>query len=146
MGVEALDYRKSDVPAEVRARTRGRGADVVVDILGGVGVIANLSCMAPGGRHVSLSFMAGPVASVDFGMVMRGQLTLTASTLRPKSDAEKARIRDAVAAELLPLVADGRAAPVISRRFALTEAAAAHACLESGENFGKIVLLSGAGA
>ena len=140
MGAEAIDYRDADLVAEVTRLTDGRGVDVVLDILGGDMVNQHLACMAPGGRHIGLSFMSGMIAPVDLGLVMRKGLWLSSSTLRPKSDAEKASIAEDVRSHLLPLIGPGFACPVISRHLPLAEAAAAHALLESGRNFGKIVL------
>lgn len=143
MGAEAIDYRDADLVAEVMRLTDGGGADVVLDILGGDMVSQHLACMAPGGRHIGLSFMSGMIAPVDLGLVMRKGLWLSSSTLRPKSDAEKAGIAADVRAHLLPLIGPGRVCPVISQAFPLDQAGAAHALLESGGNFGKIVLTTG---
>lgn len=140
MGAETIDYRSADLVTEVQRLTDGRGVDVVLDILGGDMVSQHLACMAPGGRHIGLSFMAGVIAPVDLGLVMRKGLWLSSSTLRPKSDAEKARIAADVGVHLLPLIGPGRVLPVISQVFALPDAAAAHTLLESGDNFGKIAL------
>lgn len=140
MGAAAIDYRTADLVTEVMALTEGRGVDVVLDILGGDAVNQHLACMAPGGRHIGLSFMSGMIAPVDLGLVMRKGLWLSSSTLRPKSNAEKARIAADVRTHLLPLIAAGKVQPVISQAFGLADAAAAHALLESGANFGKIVL------
>lgn len=140
MGASVIDYRAADLVAEVEHLTGGSGVDVVLDILGGEMVSQHLACMAPGGRHVGLSFMSGMVAPVDLGLVMRKGLWLTSSTLRPKPDSEKADIADAVRARLLPLLGPGKVRPVLSQSFRLAEAAAAHEYLESGRNIGKIVL------
>ncbi|WP_083660465.1 NAD(P)H-quinone oxidoreductase [Acuticoccus yangtzensis] len=141
MGARAIDYRTADLTAEVLRLTGGHGADVVLDILGGDAVNRHLAAMAPGGRHIGLSFMAGMMAPVDLGLVMRKGLWLSSSTLRPKSDAEKAAIARDVAAHLIPLIGPGKVRPVLSEAFALQDAAAAHALLESGRNIGKIALL-----
>lgn len=143
MGVEAIDYRDADLVAEVMRLTDGRGVDVVLDILGGDMVSQHLACMAPGGRHIGLSFMSGMIAPVDLGLVMRKGLWLSSSTLRPKGDPEKAQIAAEVRAHLLPLIGPGGVCPVISQAFPLARAAEAHALLESGDNFGKIVLSTG---
>lgn len=143
MGATAIDYHSADLVAEVLRLTQGRGVDVVLDILGGDMVSKHLACMAPGGRHIGLSFMTGMIAPVDLGLVMRKGLWLSSSTLRPKSCAEKAAIAAEVRAHLLPLIGPGMVAPVISQVFALADAAQAHALLESGGNFGKIVLSAG---
>jgi len=146
MGAHAIDYRTADLAAEVLRLTGDRGVDVVLDILGGAAVNQHLACMAPGGRHIGLSFMTGMVAPVDLGLVMRKGLWLSSSTLRPKSNAEKAAIAAAVKTHLLPLLGTGKVRPVVSQTLPLTAAAAAHTLLESGDNFGKIVLICGEGA
>lgn len=141
MGVHAIDYRSADLAAEVMRLTADAGVDVVLDILGGEAVNRHLACMAPGGRHIGLSFMTGMMAPVDLGLVMRKGLWLSSSTLRPKSDAEKAMIAARVRAQLLPLIGPGKVRPVLSRTLPLAEAHAAHLLLESGQNFGKIALV-----
>lgn len=143
MGARAIDYREADLSAEVLRLTEDRGVDVVLDILGGEAVNRHLACMAPGGRHIGLSFMQGMVAPVDLGLVMRKGLWLSSSTLRPKSDAEKAAIAGDVRTHLLPLIGPGKVRPIRSEAFPLASAAAAHALLESGRNIGKIALLAG---
>jgi len=140
MGAHAINYHTDDLTAEVMRLTDGKGVNVVLDILGGAWVNKHLACMAPAGRHIGLSFMAGMMAPVDLGMVMRKGLWLSSSTLRPKSDAEKAGIAQDIRTHLLPLIGPGKACPIISKVFPLSKAAAAHDLLESGQNFGKIVL------
>lgn len=140
MGAQAIDYRAADLTAEVLRLTDGAGVDVVLDILGGAAVNAHLACMAPGGRHIGLSFMAGMIAPVDLGLVMRKGLWLSSSTLRPKPDSEKAAIAADVARHLLPLIGPGHVRPVIAGVLPLDQAAQAHARLEGGANFGKLVL------
>ena len=140
MGVQVIDYRTADLTAEVLRLTDNRGVDVVLDILGGEMINKHLACMADGGRHIGLSFIAGMIAPVDLGLVMRKGLWLSSSTLRPKSDDEKAAIAGAVRQHLLPLVGPDAVRPVMSLVLPLAQAAAAHTQLESGQNFGKIVL------
>lgn len=140
MGVQAIDYRTADLTAEVLRLTDRRGVDVVLDILGGEMINKHLACMADGGRHIGLSFMAGMIAPVDLGLVMRKGLWLSSSTLRPKSDLEKAAIAGDVRQHLLPLIGPDAVRPVMSLTLPLALAAAAHTQLESGQNFGKIVL------
>ncbi|MGR3793480.1 NAD(P)H-quinone oxidoreductase [Vannielia sp. SX4] len=140
MGARAIDYRKGPHAEAVLDLTQGEGVNVVLDIVGGEALAQNLDCLAPEGRHVSLSFMAGPQAQVDLSKVMRKGLWLTSSTLRPKPAHEKARLSRAVRQHLLPLLGPGKVAPVLSRSFPLAEAAEAHRFLESGQNFGKIAL------
>lgn len=143
MGAHTVDYRTTDLTAEILRHTDGRGVDVVLDILGGDSVNKHLACMAPGGRHVGLSFMTGMIAPVDLGLVMRKGLWLTSSTMRPKSDAEKGMIAEGIRANLLERLGPDKVRPVVSQTFPLAQAAAAHTLLESGANFGKLVLICG---
>jgi putative PIG3 family NAD(P)H quinone oxidoreductase len=140
MGACAVDYRGAGQDETILALTDGRGVDVVIDILGGAAVNRHLAIMAPGGRHVGLSFMTGAVAPVDLGLLMRKGLWMTSSTMRPKSDAEKAAIARDVTRHLLPLLGRDGVRPVVSAVLPLAKAADAHRLLESGNNFGKIVL------
>lgn len=140
MGVDAIDYRTADLTAEVLRLTDDRGVDVVLDILGGDFINKHLASMAPGGRNIGLSFMAGVIAPVDLGLVMRKGLWLSSSTLRPKSDAEKSAIAADVRKNLLPLIGPDKVRPVVSTVLPLAEAAKAHSLLEGGQNLGKIVL------
>jgi len=140
MGGYAVDYRGSSVNDLILAATGGRGVDVVLDILGGDAVNRHLAIMAEGGRHVGLSFMTDANACIDLGLVMSKGLWLTSSTLRPKSDAEKASIARSVIKHLLPLLGPNAVRPIISSVLPLERASDAHRLLESGKNFGKIVL------
>lgn len=121
--------------------TGGRGVDVVLDVVGGDYVRRNLQAMAFGGRHVSLSFMQGSSVNVELLTLMQRQLSLHSSTMRPQTHQEKARMARRIAAHVLPLIARGRIGPRIHAAFGLSEAAASHALLESGQVFGKLVLL-----
>lgn len=141
LGAIAINYRTDDFVAAARDASGGRGVDVVLDIVGGSYVARNLEALAPGGRHVSLSFMEGGLVPIDLGLVMRKGLHLTSSTLRPKSDDEKSAIAAALRAEVMPLVASGEVRPQIWRTLPLGEAAQAHRILEANENIGKVVLL-----
>ncbi len=116
------------------------GADVILDMVGGPYLPRNLDALAEDGRLVQIAFLQGAKAEVDLNAVMRRRLTLTGSTLRPKSIAAKARIAEELRREVWPLLAQGRVRPVIAQEFPLGEAAAAHAALEAGGILGKIVL------
>jgi putative PIG3 family NAD(P)H quinone oxidoreductase len=131
---------REDFVAVVAQVTAGRGVDVVLDIVGGSYIARNLAALAMGGRHVSLSFLEGAVVSVDFAVLMAKSLTLTSSTLRPKSSAEKSRLADQIRLCVWPFVSDGRLRPVIHATFPLESAAAAHALMELNKNIGKVVL------
>ncbi|WP_321898516.1 NAD(P)H-quinone oxidoreductase [Paraburkholderia heleia] len=137
----ALNYRDTDFGAACREATGGRGADVVLDMVGGDYVRRNLDALAFGGRHVSLSFLQGSQVEVELLTLMQKQLSLHSSTLRPQSDAEKTRMARAIERHVLPLVATGRVGPRLHRSLPLAQAADAHRLLESGDVFGKLVLV-----
>ncbi|MEQ1510504.1 MAG: NAD(P)H-quinone oxidoreductase, partial [Sphingopyxis sp.] len=133
----AIDYSDKDFAAEVARITEGRGVAAVLDMVGGDYVPRNLACLGDEGRHVSIAFQRGAKAEVNIMDVMRRRLTLTGSTLRPRSVAFKGLVADELARTVWPHVAEGRLKPVIDRVFPLAEAAAAHQRMESGEHVGK---------
>ncbi len=139
--VEAINYKTQDFVKICHEITDGVGVDVVLDIVGGDAVMRNLEAMAPGGRHVSLSFMQGSVVPIDLQILMKKQLMLTSSTMRPKSWAEKTRIAQDIQRYLLPLLRNAQVRPHIHAALRLDEAAQAHHFLESGANCGKVILL-----
>ncbi|APG18367.1 NAD(P)H-quinone oxidoreductase [Kosakonia radicincitans] len=136
----AINRHNEDFVAVVLAATEGRGVDVVLDNVGGDYVARNLSVLAPGGRHVSLSFMQGAKIELDLQLVMRKGLSLTSSTLRPKSGAEKMRLAQCISKHLLPLIAAGKVAPTLYQTLPLAQAADAHRILEANANIGKVLL------
>lgn len=136
----AIDYRAQDFVAEVARITDGRGVDLVLDMVSGDYVPRNLRCLAEEGRHVTIAVQGGLKAELNMAVVMSRRYTLTGSTLRPRSARFKALLRDEIAREVWPLVAAGELRPVMDRAFPLTEAAAAHAYMESGAHVGKVVL------
>ncbi len=125
----------------VMAITKGRGVDVVLDMLGADTLGKNLEVMATGARHVSIASMTGRTATVDIRTVMQKNLTLTGSTLRPQSVAAKGAIARKLKTKIWPALAKGAIRPVIAKTFPLTKAQAAHEYLESGKVTGKIVLI-----
>ncbi len=135
-----INYRTDDFVARTLAATNGRGADVILDMVGGEYVGRNYAAAAVDGRIVQIAFMQGQKATVDLRPIMQKRLIHTGSTLRPRSPAEKAVIADALSTRVWPLIEAGRCRPVIDSVFALTEAAKAHARLESPAHIGKIVL------
>ncbi|POU00431.1 NAD(P)H-quinone oxidoreductase [Escherichia sp. ESNIH1] len=136
----AIDRHSEDFVAVILEETQGRGVDVVLDNVGGEYVARNLSALASGGRHVSLSFMQGAKIELDLQQVMRKGLILTSSTLRPKSAAEKARLAQCISKHLLPLIAAGKIAPIVYQTLPLAQAADAHRILEANANIGKVLL------
>ena len=135
-----VNYRTDDFVARTLAATDGRGADVILDIVGGEYVGRNYAAAALDGRIVQIAFMQGQWATIDLRPIMQKRLIHTGSTLRPRSPAEKAVIADALSARVWPLIEAGRCKPVIDSVFALFEAAKAHARMESSTHIGKIVL------
>ena len=136
----AVNYRTQDFVAEVSAITGGRGADVVLDMVGGDYLPRNLRCLAEEGRHVSIAVQRGAKAEIAVWEVMRRRLTLTGSTLRPRSVGYKTMLRDEIERLIWPHAAAGEFRPAIDRTFPLADAAGAHARMEGGEHVGKIVL------
>jgi NADPH:quinone reductase len=122
-------------------RVTGReGVNVVVDMVGGDYVPRNLACLAKEGRHVSIAVQRGATAEIPIFAIMRRRLTLTGSTLRPRSVEFKTMVADELARTVWPFAEGGRLKPVIDRTFPLLEAEAAHARMEAGDHVGKIVL------
>lgn len=136
----AINYRESDFVEAVMAHTGGKGVNVVLDMVSGDYVPRNLKCLAEDGRHVTIAVLGGPRAELSMAQVMMRRLTLTGSTLRPRSDAFKAALASEIADNAWPLFAEGEIAPIMDMTFPLAEAAAAHARMEKGEHIGKIVL------
>ena len=136
----AINYKTEDFVALTKQATGDRGADLVLDIVGGDYIDRNYEAAAVEGRIVQIAFQSSSRATVDFRRLMLKRLTHTGSTLRARSVADKGAIARAVEAKVLPLIAAGRVKPVIDSTFPLREAAAAHARMESSQHIGKIVL------
>jgi putative PIG3 family NAD(P)H quinone oxidoreductase len=136
----AINYREQDFVEEVHRVTHRSGVNVIIDMVGGDYLPRNLACLATEGRHVSIAVQKGPTAEIPIFDIMRRRLTLTGSTLRPRSIAFKTMVADEIAKTVWPYVQGGRLQPVIDSIFPLAEAAAAHERMESGEHIGKIVL------
>ncbi|HEX5108415.1 MAG TPA: NAD(P)H-quinone oxidoreductase [Vicinamibacterales bacterium] len=137
----AINYRRDDFVAEVRRMTDDRGVDLILDIIGGSYTARNLAALAVEGRLVQIGLMSGETsASIDFRRVLGRRLTITGSTLRPRSIEEKGQIASALQEQVWPLIESGAVRPVVHRTFPLEQAAAAHALMESSEHVGKIVL------
>ena len=138
----AINYRTQDFAGELIAQTGGRGMDVILDMVGGSYVERNLRCAARDGRIVSIAFLKGSKVEIDLLPMMIKRLTLTGSTLRPRTVEEKAAICRALENNVWPLIERAGIKPQIYRTFPLAEAASAHALMESSGHIGKIVLLA----
>ncbi|WP_395613019.1 NAD(P)H-quinone oxidoreductase [Allosphingosinicella sp.] len=139
----AINYRTQDYVVEVQRLTDGKGVNIVLDMVAGDYVPRNLDCLAEDGRHVTIAVQGGVSAEINFAKVMMRRLTLTGSTLRPRSTGFKTLVADEIARSVWPFVEEGRLKPVIHATFPLAEAAAAHAMMEAGDHVGKIVLTTG---
>ena len=137
----AIDYRAQDFVEEVKRATGGKLANVVLDMVGADYFNRNLKCLAMDGRLVIIAFLGGfEVAKADLRPVMTRRLTVTGSTMRPRTTAQKAEIAAALREKVWPMLDAGKVAPPIHKVFPLAEAAAAHALMESSTHIGKIVL------
>lgn len=141
----AINYREADFSEAVMVHTGGKGVHVVLDMVSGEYVPKNLKCLAEDGRHVTIAVLGGARAEINMALVMMKRLTLTGSTLRPRTDTFKAALADEIADNAWPLFVDGELSPVMDMTFPLAQAAAAHARMEAGQHIGKIVLEVGGG-
>ncbi len=136
----AINYRTADFVDEVARITGGEGCQAVLDMVGGDYLPRNLKCLAPDGRHVSIAVLGGTQAEIFIPEIMRKRLTISGSTLRPRSASFKGLVADELSRIVWPFVAQRRLRPAMDRIFPLADAAKAHARMDSGEHFGKIVL------
>jgi NADPH2:quinone reductase len=136
----AINYKTENFVAEVKAATNGAGADVILDMVGGDYVERNYDAAAVEGRIVQIALLGGAKATVNLSKLMVKRLHHTGSTLRPRSNADKATMVAAIEAKVMPLLREGRIKPVIDSTFPLEKAADAHRRMETSEHIGKIVL------
>jgi NADPH:quinone reductase len=135
-----VNYRRDDFVAAALRATDGRGANVILDMVGGDYVERNYEAAALDGRIVQIAFLKGQKTTVDLRPLMTKRLVHTGSTLRPRSSVEKAVIAEALRAKVWPLLEAGRCRPVIDSIFPLSEVAKAHERIEHAEHVGKVVL------
>lgn len=136
----AINYKTSDFAEEVKTLTNGRGVNVILDMVGGSYVAREVECLAEDGRLVIIAVQGGVKAEFNAGLVLRKRLTITGSTLRPRSLEFKTAIAKALKDKVWPLIASGSIKPVIHSTFAAADASKAHALMESNQHIGKIVL------
>ncbi len=142
LGAErTVNYKEEDFVEAAKEFTDGRGVDVILDMVGGDYLNRNIKALGPDGRHVSIAFLGGSKAEVNFMPVMLKRLTLTGSTLRPQPVERKAEIARALEEKVWPMIAQGEIKPVIHASFPLAQAAEAHALMESSQHIGKIMLV-----
>ncbi len=136
----AIDYKAQDFVEAVAEFTGGKGVDLVLDMVAGDYVARNLKCLADDGRHVTIAVQGGIRAELNMAEIMRKRLTLSGSTLRPRSTEFKTLLAQEIARTAWPLFESGQLRPVMDRAFPLADVAAAHARMEAGTHIGKIVL------
>jgi len=139
----AINYRNEDFVAVVKEQTAGKGVDLVLDMVGGSYIERNIAALAVEGRLVQIAFLEASRAEVDFLPMMIKRLTITGSTLRPRTVAQKAEIAVELREKVWPLIEAGKVKPLIHKTFPLADAAAAHALMESSTHIGKIMLVCG---
>lgn len=142
----AINYRTEDFVEVLKKETAGRGVDVILDMVAGDYVPREVQSLADDGRLVFIALLGGSKAQLDLNAVLRRRLTITGSTLRPRSVAFKAAIATRLREVVWPLIESGRIKPMLFRTFSLAEAADAHRLMESSQHVGKIVLTVGANA
>jgi len=136
----AINYRSEDFVERIKALTGGQGVNLILDIVGGDYLPRNLKCLAVDGRLVQIALQHGPKVEMNLLPVMLKRLTITGSTLRPRSIEEKSQIADALRDQVWPLLDSAAVRPLIHATFALGEAAEAHRMMELSQHIGKIVL------
>jgi len=142
LGAElALLHSEEDFAARVREHTKGRGVDLILDIVGGAALERNIESLALDGRLVVIGAMGGIEGSLHLGRMLGRRLSIHATTLRSRSIEYKATLARALEAEVLPRIADGTLRPIVDRTFPLAAAAEAHRLMESSAHFGKLVLV-----
>jgi putative PIG3 family NAD(P)H quinone oxidoreductase len=136
----AIDYKTEDFVKAAKEATGGKGVELILDMVGGDYIERNYDAAAVEGRIVQIAFLGGMKASANFAKLMMKRLHHTGSTLRPRSNADKAAMVAAIEAKVMPLLAQGRIKPLIDSTFPLREAAQAHQRMETSQHIGKIVL------
>jgi NADPH2:quinone reductase len=140
--IRAINYKTEDFVAEVKAATSGVGVNLILDMVGGEYIERNYDAAAVDGRIVQIATLGGPKATVNFAKLMVKRLHHTGSTLRPRSNADKAAMVAAIETKVMPLLREGRVKPLMDSTFPLEKAADAHRRLETSEHIGKIVLVA----
>ncbi len=138
----AINYATEDFPESLRAQNDGKGADVILDVVGAKYLSRNVDALADYGRLVVIGLQGGIKAELDLGELLRKRAAIIATALRPRPVEEKTVIMDAVRDAVWPLIADGRIRPLVAKTFPLAQAAAAHTYFDSGDHVGKVLLVT----
>ena len=138
---KAFNYRTQDFQEEILKATAGKGVDVILDMVGGDYVPRELKCIAEEGRLVFIAYLRGPKTEINIDAVMRRRLTLTGSTLRPRTVEYKATLAKSLREKIWPLIEAGKIKPELFKTFPLAQASEAHRLMESSQHIGKLVLI-----
>lgn len=137
----AINYNEEDFPESLKRQNGGKGADVILDVVGAKYLAQNVAALADYGRLVVIGLQGGVKGELDLGQLLRKRAAVVATSLRPRPVAEKGAIMNAVRESVWPLIADGRIRPLVAKTFPLDQAAAAHEYFDSGDHVGKILLV-----
>lgn len=137
----AINYNEEDFPASLRAQNGGKGADVILDVVGAKYLARNVDALADYGRLVVIGLQGGAKAELDLGALLGKRAAIIATALRPRPVGEKSVIMDAVRDAVWPLLTDGRIRPLVAKTFPLEQAGAAHRYFDSGDHVGKVLLV-----
>ena len=137
---KGINYKTQDFVEEIKTLTNGRGVDVILDMVAGEYINRNLQCLAEDGRTVIIAQLGGSKATINSNMLMRRRLTVTGSTLRPRTPEFKTEIARALEANVWPLFGSGQLKPVVYATFPFADVQKAHTMMDAGEQIGKIVL------
>ncbi|XAS68469.1 NAD(P)H-quinone oxidoreductase [Micrococcaceae bacterium Sec5.7] len=137
----AINYAEEDFPESLRAQNEGRGADVILDVVGAKYLQQNVDALNEYGRLVVIGLQGGTKGELDLGALLRKRAVVVATALRPRTVEEKGVIMNAVREAVWPLIADGRIRPLVARTFPLDQVRAAHKYFDSGDHVGKILLV-----
>ncbi|HAG59456.1 MAG TPA: NAD(P)H-quinone oxidoreductase [Arthrobacter bacterium] len=137
----AINYNEEDFPESLKRQNGGKGADVILDVVGAKYLAQNVEALADYGRLVVIGLQGGVKGELDLGQLLRKRAAVVATSLRPRPVQEKGAIMNAVRESVWPLIADGRIRPLVAKTFPLDQAAAAHEYFDSGDHVGKILLV-----
>ncbi|TLM74944.1 NAD(P)H-quinone oxidoreductase [Pseudarthrobacter sp. NamB4] len=137
----AINYMEEDFPESLRRQNGGKGADVILDVVGAKYLVQNVDALADYGRLVVIGLQGGTKGELDLGQLLKKRAAVVATALRPRPVAEKGAIMNAVREAVWPLVSDGRIRPLVAKTFPLDQVRAAHRYFDTGEHVGKILLL-----
>ncbi|HEY1154971.1 MAG TPA: zinc-binding dehydrogenase, partial [Arthrobacter sp.] len=137
----AINYKEEDFPESLRRQNDGKGADVILDVVGAKYLQQNVDALADYGRLVVIGLQGGAKGELDLGLLLKKRAAVVATALRPRPVAEKGAIMTAVRDAVWPLVADGRIRPLVAKTFPLDQVSAAHRYFDSGDHVGKVLLV-----